>query len=477
MKLTGRRWLFLISAVALAAMAGLALRAAWRRSIVLSGLPRLPTASVLPEAFGVRLEAAAQHGRAYFQSVQGLEELSALYHANGYYDEAMQCYGLLRRLEPRNGRWPHLEACILSQFGRMEEAASRERVAIALDPGYIAGHLRLGDELLKSNQVEAAAAAYEEVLRLAPGNPYALLGRAKCSVAENNWTTAGSVLDQAIKQNPDFVGALELMVTVAEHRGDQEEANALNRTIGPREFVDLPDPWLDALMESCFDPYRLSVAATVANLAGNRKEAIHLLERAIVLDPNQGAFHRELAVYFSNDSDPGSALEHLRKAVAVSPQDNDAWLLLYQLLNQMGEAGAANRALAEGLGHCPRSASLHLEQARAFKKAGLDSQAIEEFRVASGLNPSEAGTLVELANALFATNRGAEALDALHDALDRQPEQPMALATLTFYYISAGEESEALKWWAHVRQQPRTPQPMLDALRQAYERRFGREPM
>lgn len=469
-----RRAIAAVLAVGLLAAGGWALHAFRLRSEILGGLPNLPDATSLPRPFAERLEASERKAAGMLDPAEGLRSLSRLYHANGFYDEALQCYRILRRLRPREARWPHLEAAILAQFGRMDEAREREAIAISLDSHYLAARLRLGDEFLKSNQTRAAFAAYEEALRISPSDPYASLGEAKCDLADGKWEAAREALDASIARHPEFVGALELRVTVAEHFGDQAADDALSQQIGAREFVDLPDPWLDDLMDDCYDPYRLSVAATVANFSGSRPRAEQLLERAISLAPNASAFHRELAVFLSNDGDFSGARTHLERAVALSPTDNDAWLLLYQLLARMGNTQAASRALSDGLANCPLSANLHLERGRQLLAGGLVDEAIAEFREAYRLKPSEAGPLIELASALFAAKRGGEALEALHEALRRQPEEPMALATLTFYSISSGDELAALSWWTHVRRQPRTPQPMLESLRRAYEQRFGR---
>jgi len=88
------------------------------------------------------------------------------------------------------------------------------------------------------------------------------------------------------------------MTTVAEHFGSQGEADALRLEIGRREFSDLPDPWLDRLLEDCCDPYRLSVAATVANMVGNAAAARQLLERAVALAPKSSSYHRQLGLLF-----------------------------------------------------------------------------------------------------------------------------------------------------------------------------------
>jgi tetratricopeptide (TPR) repeat protein len=472
-----RRWLLpAILAALLLGGAAVGVRAVHRRAVVLSAIPARPDLGALPPEMAGQLDASEQLARSALHSVGGLAELSRLYHANGFYNEAMQCYRALRQLEPGEARWPHLEASILSQFGQQDEAIPREQAAVDLAPGYIPARLRLADELLKADRTADAAQAYSEVLARAPDNPYAQLGLAKCDIKGGGWDRARERLKQAVARNPDFIGGLSTLVTVDEHLGDTAGADALRATIGRREFTDLPDPWLDSLMDDCFDSYRLSVAAAVADFSGNRSGAKQMLERAIAFGPGKSEYHRQLAVMFARDGDLVSARQHLERAVAISPADNDAWLLLSQYLDLLHESGASEQALRSGLANCPLSAGLHLENARRLSRAGRTDEAIEEFREAFRLNPSEADPLVQLAGLLIAASRGEEAVAALKEALEHQPENPAALATLTFYYVTSGDEAGALEWWGHVRRQPRTPPEMVESLRQAFRQRFGRDP-
>jgi tetratricopeptide (TPR) repeat protein len=465
-----------VIAVLVLAGAALAGRAVMRRSAVVGAIPQRPDLGALPAELGDEIDAAEERARSLAHSVDGLAALSRLYHANGFYNEALLCYRELRQLEPGQARWPHLEASILSQFGQQDEALPREQAAVDLAPGYLPARLRLADEELKGNRVDDAEKSYEEVLRRSADEPYALLGVAKCDIVRGDWAGARDTLRKAIAQHPDFVGALSTQVTVDEHLGDLAGADALRLMIGKREFVDLADPWLDGLMDSCFDSYRLSVAAAVADFSGDRAGAKQMLERAIVFSPKSSAFHRQLAVLYARDGDLKTADDHLERAVELSPTDNDAWLLLTQYLDLQHQAGSSEQALRSGLANCPDSSGLHLEYARRLAKGGRTDEAVAEFREAFRLNPSEVDSLVQLAGILISAGRPDEARAALEEALDKQPENPTALATLTFFYINSGNEAGATQWWGHVKRQPRTPQDMAESLRQAFSQKFGHAP-
>jgi tetratricopeptide (TPR) repeat protein len=342
-----------------------------------------------------------------------------------------------------------------------------------LAPDYVPARERLGEVLLKTNHNDDAVNTYRAVLARVPGEPYSLLGLARCDLVAGDWNRARDHLREDISDHPDFLGAMLLLVTVDEHFGYQDEADSLKTTIGTREFVDIVDPWLDALMEDCYDAYRLGLAADDANFAGDGARAQHLLERAIALAPKTGAYHYQLGAMFFHATDYESARSEMEKAVAISPDNPYAWDLLVKILAAQGRTDEADSALAQGLANCPDSADLHLEHAHRLNLAGDLEGSIPEFREAYRLWPSESGPLAELATVYFKLNRRDEALAALREALQKQPEQPMALAMFAFDCISTGDQEGALQWWGHIRHQPRTPPQAVDSIRQAYQQKFG----
>jgi tetratricopeptide (TPR) repeat protein len=446
-----------------------------RLSVVLRHLPVMPALDAQSAALADSLAEAETRARSWRRTREGLAGLSQLYHANGFYPEAAQCYEGLRHVEPLNARWPHLQAILLADFGRLEEALPLRERAVALAPDYLPAWLRLGDVLLKANRPTDAARAYTGALERDSTNPYALLGLARCDLASGDRTRARSSLRDAVARHPDFIGALSLLATVHEHLGEQTTADAIRRDIGKRQFSEAPDPWFDELADDCLDAYRLSVAAAIASAAGDRRRALGLIDRAIALAPQTASYRRGAAQIMRADGDHESARRHLEQAVSLNPADSDAWLLLVDTLQKSGQDQAAGNALQNGLTHCPRSAGLHLKKAQQLAATQRIPEAIAEFRISADLNPSDVAPLVEMADLCFATNQFEEGLAALHRALERQPGNPLAVTSLTFYHIMTADEPGALRYWQDVRRQPRTPTVMVENLRQAYRRQFNRE--
>ena len=448
-----------------------------QRAAVAAYLPALPdNASFSSVALTERLRSAAVRAQGLFTATEGLGELATLLHANGFSAAALVAYEGLQQLEPADPQWPHRRAHVLAGFGQLEEAIPLWRRASELAPDYAPARLRLGDALLKSNQLDEADRAYREVLRRTPDNPYASLGIARVHVARTDWVAARDALEQGRRARPDFVGTLILLATVEERLGNDEGARALRAEIAMREFSDVPDPWLEALLDDCYDPYRVSVGSAVATYSGDPERAVALLERAISLAPNDGSYARQLGKLLFQLSRLAEARPQLERAARLSPHDSAAWTLLVDLLEKSGDSSGMRQALQSGLRHCPDSAALRYANGRQLARAGQVGAAIGELRNAQRLKPDEARPFVELALLFFQQDRIEEGLAELRGALVAEPDHPLAMRILARHAIETGDAAQARHWIGRLRRQHRFTREDLAALTAAYQQGFGQSP-
>lgn len=447
-----------------------------RRSTVLAGIPVRPATAALRPELVDEIAARENVARGFRHPGAGLAALSRLYHANGFFREAIQGYETLEQLEPHEARWPHLHASILAGAGRIDEALPLWQQVIALAPDYLPARIRLGDILTKANRRPEAIQAYAAALERTPGNPYALLGLARNDLAQGDWSGARAHLEQAVRAGPDSIGAMSLLVTVYEHEGEPQGARRLKELIGRKEFRDIPDPWLDELIEDCYDSYRLSVAAAVAGLAGDTTTAQNYLERAVALSPETASYRRQLGQLLLRQQSLASARRHLEKAVAVAPEDSDAWLLLVEVQDALNLPVEAERVLLAGLAACPQSAALHYAYGHRLSERGRPGPAIVELQAAKRLRPSEANAYVDLALVYFRLERIDDGIAEMRAALAIQPGHPLALQVLARHAINRGDESAARQWIQQLREQPRVSDADLSAITGEYRQHFGRQP-
>lgn len=477
MKFRLSRWLAVMAALLIAAgaVAWPAWRARVRHSALLAALPPRPECRAFPEAFSQRLATAEARVRVGPDRLAALAELARLYHANGFFDEAARAYRALLDAEPHNPRWPHLLASILASYGQGDEARPLLERTVALAPQYLPARLRLAETLLKQNQLAAAAAAYGEALEREPGQAYALLGLARCAVAENRWPVAQQRLEQLARIHPDFGQGWKLLATVyAESGNEPAAARARARGDAASRFCAAPDPWLDELMRECYDPYRLGIQAETLMRTGRHSEALELFERALTLAPDDASLHRQLAALFTERKQPAQTRAHLERAVALAPRDADNWLALVVALRRAGDVEAFDRALAAGLKNCPDAIGLLYERGNRLAAAGQLDAALAAFQEIRRLQPNEAEIAVAMAELYLRLNRGDDAARELNAALAAAPENPPALILLARRTIAAGSEIDARDLLRRVRRQTRVPPRDLQELERLFQERFGR---
>jgi len=447
-----------------------------RRELIAASLPVRPDVGRVPAEFTTRVAAAERRARQGPDEVGALAELATLYHANGFTPEAVASYRVLFQADPANPRWAHRLAGLYAGSGELDVAIALWQRVLQLAADYTPARLRLGDCLLKANRPAEAGEMYAAVLKTESTNPYALVGLARLNLQAGQPGRARERLEQAAEKSGFAIGG-DLLATVCEQLGDRDRAIAIRaRAKSSGAYFDPPDPWTDEIFSVCFDPFRLSVAAGVAEHSGDVGAARRLLERALELAPADGQVLLQFGMMELRMQDYASARRQLERAAAVAPQLPDVWAQLIVLHSTAGDAPAAERALASGLVHCPNSPGLRLEHGRRLAAAGRLGDAVDEYRASFQLRPEEAGPLIEIAKVLLRQERIDEGIAELRRALEVEPEYPTALTTLALFAISTGDEAAAEQWLRRVDLQVRISREDLARLRIQFNQRFGHAP-
>lgn len=466
----------LLGGIAAAIGAGWWWHAGGTQQTVAAGLPALPDLSAGPAAMREHINTADTQAHSRFGALDGLRRLSRLYHANGYPDEAVQCYRTLQSLEPNEARWCHLAALLIAGYGDLEPALELWRRTTQLDPAYTPAWLRLGETYLKANRPTDAEAAFREVLRRAPEDAYALFGLARLDFEAERWEPAREKLERVVNLTKFTLG-YDLIVTLYERLGQADRAKSIRAAAkASGAYRDPADPWFDSLMDDCHEPYRLAIAA--GNLArnGDSAAAVRLLERAVAITPDDVSAIFQLGTLLIQQGDRAGAIQHLRRCTELAPDFADGWANLSALQALIGEHAAAARTLAEGLRNCPQSPGLHLQYARDLQKAGRLAEAASEFQASIRLRPNEPDAYIELGTLYIRQGRNADGATQMELALEAEPGHPMALSVLAFNAIMNGNEAEARNRLAAVREQPRVPREQMQQLVTAFREKFGRAP-
>jgi tetratricopeptide (TPR) repeat protein len=445
----------------------------WReRQVFRESIPAQPELERLPAALRDRIADCERRLNQRPPDIAAIGELGRLYLANGYEKEAESALRAALAHDPEAAVLAHHLASLLAGYGRLDEAIEWWQRVARLKPQYSPALLKLADAYVKTNRLDEARQVYAQTMAASGTDAHAMLGLARVALAEGRWSAARNELEKAIAQDPQSSGAYSLLATVLERLGDvsgAQQARLHASSLGrPRE---LPDPWTEELVNDCYDPYRLQVAAATLSATGENQRAISILERALAHAPAEPRTHRQLGRLYAKIGDIDRAAASLRQTLQIDPKDALAHLDLGLILQDAGRTEEAHRALELGLQQCPDSAALHFEFGRALLSSGKLDLAAAHFEEAQRLEPDNPSAAHELVATLFRLNRKERAAEVLNSALLRAPAYAPLVLMKTRYEIEAGNERTArqfLERAAELDANPRT----LEELRRQFRNAF-----
>ncbi|HEX7181826.1 MAG TPA: carboxypeptidase regulatory-like domain-containing protein [Thermoanaerobaculia bacterium] len=165
---------------------------------------------------------------------------------------------------------------------------------------------------LKLNDVDAAAAKFQEAAQLDPNLPEPHAALADIYISKGKNAEALAAANQYLKLRPeDQKRVLSVRYDAALALGDKATADAA----------------LDALVQA--EPGR-DTAVRVVNKgvglfnAGKIPEAIEIFQRALQIDPTLAKTHYMLGLSYGNSGEEAKAKEHLTKFLEMAPDDENA---------------------------------------------------------------------------------------------------------------------------------------------------------
>ncbi|MDQ8202472.1 tetratricopeptide repeat protein [Pelagicoccus sp. SDUM812003] len=441
--------------------------------LVAASVPDIPSDGISHPRLQERIQNATT--QANEGSIEGLAELSKLYDANGFTNEAWQCYATLVVVEPQDPLWHYRFGRLLAGYGKLEEATPLFERTIDLDPDYIPARIRLGDTLLKQNRIEEAEAVYRKTLSLDKKNAYASVGLGRVEIARENWSGAKTHLEKATADSNFQIGA-DLLGDVYEKLGLERQEYQVLETIRWGSYADIPDPWSLDLINDCYDAYQVSIAGGWVVHQGDSRAGLRYLKRAESLDPDNSTIHFQMAGVYMQMSDLEEAERHYQRCVELEPGLADAWLGLMNIAERRQSPTTRRRLLDAALRAAPRSPSLQIEKGKLMLQQNRVDEAIAAFNRSIELRPHEAIGYVELAKAYMSLGRDEEGIEQIKRAIEKEPNNAIAVSTMAYHSIMNGNQSEAVRWLKRLGELPRVGRDHLNQLENAYRRVFGSAP-
>jgi tetratricopeptide (TPR) repeat protein/TolB-like protein len=304
------------------------------------------------------------------------------------------------------------------QNGEPYRAILMYRKAIETGPLFAEPHFALADIYQSQKEFDCAAAQYEEVLRISPGNPAAEEGLGTAALGKKDYAGAIRHFRAAVNLTP---ADSPLRANLFKEMGD---AAALS---GSQD--DAVDSYRQAVEFAPGNPlfYRVLSQALVA--AGKFGEASDALNEAMARFPSDASVKVELSRVYLREvgdamqkQDYNAALDVLNRMLALHvPVGYEGYEDVWIVYRALGREKDGVAVLAGQLKENPRDSYLMLKLAQIYHdQLGEYEKAYQVNRARFDLIPDDTTAAGNLAESCLATNRLAEALSLADKVLATQ---------------------------------------------------------
>ncbi|SFM66643.1 tetratricopeptide repeat protein [Thermodesulforhabdus norvegica] len=310
--------------------------------------------------------------------------------------------------------------------GLFDEARKAFEKALELDPYYPEALCSMSRLLWREGRYREAAECVQKALEIDSDDPNVIRRCAELFIAAGQKNDAVDVVRAYIERNPwddemrRFLEQIEegsLQITPSEaSSGLQSE-----REIAEADFLTLEG-------EKQFEKGRVDRARVC-------------FEMALEHDPDHAKAHNNLGVILWNDGDLQGALEHFQKAFRAKPEDRN---IVFNSFNALVEAGHLDVAKDLIKLHIQKD-PFNEEAWELYDRVALSDQQIHWSP--EGLSDSVADTYAEMAGKLLKKGDLYGAAEALHRALQINPDHVKATAMLARVHRDLNHEDEALGWY------------------------------
>ncbi len=366
--------------------------------------------------------------------------------------------------------WKILETRALEARARHDHAAALATfhdIARQLpQAGWV--QVQIGTEYRSLGDAAAAAGAFEQALRLEPGNIYARNGLAQLARARGERETALSLFREIADLAPNAHWALTEAATDLLALGRTGEAQATYETLLNKSPSDLhAQLGLGKLARAANQPDKALSLLSAARQNAPDSPWPHLEAGAYLLelgriDEAEQAYKSALGLNEAHLAELGlgrcarargnraGALRHFTRACENAPHSLWPWLSLANEQRDQGDFAAARATARKGLAHHPHEVPLWRNLAETEVRTGQLEDARQTLRTALGASPDDTILLVDLARLESKLGDLAAADERLMRALSLDPCHIAALALRTDFDLQQGDMSQSRACYARA---------------------------
>lgn len=341
---------------------------------------------------------------------------------------------------------------------------------------------RAGVAALSHNDLKAARADFERVVRLAPSaeKGHSALGAVLVRLGENSAGIAE--LEKALAMKAEDTIAQQNLALAFEQAGQPDRAipwfaklEAASRAAQKPLPADVLAAWAGSLAavhqdETAIAKMKEALAEAPRNadlwdelgsLYGQRQEwadAEQAFKSALEINPSLAVAHFHLGMTLDAQQ-LAAGPDELRKACDLAPGNVDFLVALGQALTAQGKDAEAVPVLQRAVQIKPGHPAASYQLGLALQRSNQVSDAIPLFETAAAANPANAEVLTNLGTALLQVQRAKDAVPVLQRAVTLAPQNPTAHQDLAAAYIQLSRFNDAVsELQAALKLSPDAPQ-------------------
>ncbi len=269
--------------------------------------------------------------------------LGRIHDATGKNDLALSEFDRALQQDSRNADALTGQAHSYEHAGRIADAESAYKKAIALRPDYWDGYNSLGLFYHRQGKYDDAIAQLRHAIELTPDNAqvYSNLAQSYIDTGESkNFPEAERALKRSIDLNPSYGAFANLGYMYALQQRFAESASATLKALqfNDRDYI----VWANLAMayEGLHDRNKLNDALD---------RELPLLERAAGQNPRDAGMQARLALVYAQKNLRENALTHLQTALALAPDDPDVLENAGESYETMGDRTKAIQFIEKSL--------------------------------------------------------------------------------------------------------------------------------
>lgn len=401
--------------------------------------------------------------------------LGLVYEANLMWIEARDAYTIATDLAPAEASWRLRRAVVRRNAGEPLEALDELRALAQENPGNGPVQQHLGLALLEQADVEGAAVAFGELVRIAPQAAEGYVGLGEAQRRQGDAQAAAATLEKALTLAPDYRAAHYQLGLAYRDLGRFDVAQRELALGADAITFYLPDRWAAEHRTNAVHRTMHVNRASELLKAGKTDEALAILEARLEEEPSSTKLLNKIALTLMRKGDFDGAARMLDRAVTVDAEDfrtHLSWSLWALAQRRPEEALThADRALELG----PELSEAHANRSQVLVALGREDEAADSLARAIRLDPTDSDLYQRLAGLYARLGRDDDLEALLFQALDRWPNELGAHLGLARLALERGDLEAAARSLEEARRISPRSRSLLGLERRLVSARTGRD--